>query len=210
MKVLNSFVFIPIILLLIVSSPAAQVNQLQEMTMVVPAKSLAKVINPLLPYEINLGKDFLGSFFVKSIENIKIHEDKILFSSLISGKDIQYATKIGDKTLKFVVGDVNLPNQWEVSFRYDKSKKKLFLKPLITGPEDKTGFSQGDELLNTLLEALSGFEYPVDLNNLKPVKSEFYNQIFTLNTDIADIYAGNDRLFIELVPTVQIDRPKGD
>ncbi len=171
----------------------------------VPAESLAKVINPLLPYQIDLGKNFIGSFFVQSIENIRINNDKISFASLISGKDIKYATKIGKQVVNFVVGDVNLPSRWEVAFSYDKSKKTLFLKPTLQASKNEKEFSQGDALLNTLLTALSGLEYPVELNDLKPVKSEFYNQLWILNMDIADVYTGNDKLFIELLPKVQID-----
>ena len=172
--------------------------------MVIPAQSLPKIIKPLLPYKIDLGKNFLGSFFIQSIENIKIKKDKILFTSLINGKDIKYATKIGKQVVNFVVGDVNLPSKWEVFFNFDKRKKILYLKPVVKGPADLNGMSQGDALLNTLLEALSGLEYPVELNNLKPVKSELYNHSLTLNTNIAGVYAADDKLFIELIPSVQI------
>jgi hypothetical protein len=205
MKVLKNFALVSIILFLLVSSALAQVNDLREMTVVVPAQSLAKSIKPLLPYKINLGKNFVGSFYVKSIDNIRINNNKISFSSLISGKDIKYATKIGKQVVNFVVGDVNLPSRWEVSFNYDKSKKTLYFKPTLQKSENEKEFSQGDALLNGLLTALSGIEYPVELNNLKPVKSEFYNQLWILNMDIADVYTGTDKLFIEVIPTVQID-----
>jgi hypothetical protein len=204
MKRLICIVLAPVILVLVVFPATAQVNGLQEMTMVIPAESLAKVIKTLLPYKIDLGQNFIGSFFVQSIENIKIEKDRILFSSAISGKDIKYATKIGKQVINFVVGDVNLPNQWDVFFNYDKEKKILFVKPLVKGPADQNGFSQGDALLNTLLEAFSGIEYPVELSNLKPVTSEFYNQLLTLNTDIADVYGADNKLFIKLIPTVKI------
>ena len=205
MKKIYKVLFASAIFFLVVSSSAAQVNGLREMTVVVPAESLAKVIKPLLPYKIDLGKNFIGSFFVQSIENIRINNGKISFASLISGKDIKYATKIGKQVVNFVVGDVNLPSRWEVVFNYDKSKKTLLLKPTLQASKNEKEFSQGDALLNTLLTALSGLEYPVELNNLKPVKSEFYNQLLTLNTDIADIYGADNKLFLELIPTVQID-----
>ena len=209
MKKLSCIAFVAFIFfLLIVSSSTAQDGGLQEISMVIPAQSLPKIIKPLLPYKIDLGKNFLGSFFVKSIENIKIKKDKILFTSLISGKDIKYATKIGKQVVNFVVGDVNLPSKWEVFFNFDERKKILYLKPVVKGPEDLNGMSQGDALLNTLLEALSGLKYPVELNNLNPVKSEINNHSLTLNTDIADIYAANDKLFIELNPSVRIDSSK--
>ena len=206
MKVINRCAFASIILLLLVSSSTAQVDSLKEMTVVVPAESIARAIKPMLPYKIDFGKNFIGSLFIESIENIKIEKGKILFSSLISGKDIKYATKIGKQTINFVVGEVNLPSRWEVSFKYDKTNKKLLLKPYLQDSKNEKEFSQGDALLNTLLTAFSGIEYPIELNDLEPVKSEFYNQLLTVNTDVSDVYAANDKLFIELIPTVEIDR----
>jgi len=206
MKVINRCAFVSIILFLLVSSSTAQVDSLKETTVVVPAESIARAIKPLLPYKIELGENFLGSFFVKSIKNIRIEKGKILFSSLISGKDIKYATKIGEQVVNFVVGEVNLASRWEVSFKFDKTNKKLLLKPYLQDSKNEKEFSQGDALLNTLLTAFSGIEYPIELNDLEPVKSEFYNQLLTVNTDVSDVYAANDKLFIELIPTVEIDR----
>jgi len=205
MKVFNRSAFVAIILLLLVTASTAQVDSLKEMTVVVPADSIARVIKPLLPYRIDLGKNFLGDFWVKSIENIRIKTDKIFFSSLISGKDIKYATKIGKQVVNFVVGDVNLTSRWEVSFNYDKSKKTLFIKPYLQDSKNEKKFSQGDALLNTLLTALSGIEYPVELDNLKPIKSEFYNQLLTVKMDVSGIYTLDDKLFVEVIPTAHID-----
>ena len=205
MKIINRSVLAVTVLLLLVSSSTAQVDNLKEMTIVVPAESIARVIKPLLPYRMDFGKNFRGDFWIKSIENIKIKKDKILFSSLITGRDIKYATKIGKQVVNIVVGEVNLRNHWEVSLKYDKSKKTLFVKPLIKGPANKNELSQGDALLNTLLEALGGLEYPVDVNNLKPLKSELYDKLWTVNFDVSDIYTGDNKLFIEIIPTAQID-----
>jgi len=198
------------ILLLLVSWSAAKADSLREMTMVIPAQSLAKVIEPLLPYPIDLGKNFLGSFYVQSIENIRIDKGLVSFSSLISGKDINYSTKIGKQVINLMVGDVKLPSRWEVSFRFDKSQKTLFIKPELKTREIQKDFSEGDALLNSLLAAFSGMEYPVALNDLKPLTAEFYNQILTLNTDIADVYGTDNKLFIELTPSVRIEPPKKD
>jgi hypothetical protein len=205
MKNLNRSVFAIVILLLLISSSTAQVDSFKEMTVVIPAQSIARAIEPMLPYQMDFGKNFIGSLFVKSIDNIKIKKGKILFSSLISGKDIKYATKIGKQTINFVIGEVNLPSRWELSFKYDKSNQKLLIFPALQGSKDEKDFSQGDALLNALLTALGGVEYPVDLSNLKPVKSEFYNQLLTLDLAIADIYAGDDKLFVELIPAVKIE-----
>jgi len=194
-----------IVLLILISSSIAQVDSLKEMTVVIPAQSLARAIKPMLPHKMDFGKNFIGSLYIQSIDNIQFKEGKILFSSLISGKDIKYATKIGKQTINFVVGEVNLPGRWEVSFKYDKTNKKLLLLPSLQGSKDEKDFSQGDALLNALLTALGSVEYPFDLSNINPVKSEVYNQLLTLNVEVADIYAADDKLFVELIPAVQLE-----
>jgi len=193
-----------IIIFLLVAPSTAQVDNLKEMTVVMPAQSIARAIKPLLPYKIDLGKDFVGSFFVKSIDNIRIKKNKIFFTSLISGKNIKYATKFGKQAINIVVGDVNLPSSWEVSFKFDKTKNRLLVMPKLQEIKDIKELSQADGLLNSLLTALSGVEYPIDLNNIKPVKSEFNKQLWILTMKITDVYTGKDKLFVEVKPAVQI------
>lgn len=195
---------INLIFLFLLFSPApGQVKNFKELTVVVPAESIAKFIQPLLPYNINIGKNFSGTFWVKSIENIKITKDKVSFSAHIYGKDIGYSAKIGKQTASFKVGDVNLRNQWQASLRFDKSKKKLFIKPHIEGPQNKEDFSQGDILIDTLFNALSDMEYPIDVNRIEPITTELYDTELTINTNISDVYADNNKLFIEIIPTAQ-------
>jgi len=192
-----------ILFFLLFSEASAQVKNFKELTVVVPAESIAKFIQPLLPYSINIGKNFSGSFWVKSIENIKIAKDRVSFSAHIYGKDIGYSAKIGKQTASFKVGNVNLRNQWEASLRYDKSKKKLYIKPHVEGPQNKQDFSQGDILIDTLFNALGDIEYPIDVNRIKPIAAELYDTELTINTDISDVYADNNKLFIEIIATAQ-------
>ena len=195
---------ITFILFFLLFSPAsAQVKNINELTVVVPAESIAKFIQPLLPYSIDIGKNFSGSFWVKSIEDIKITKDRVSFSAHIYGEDIVYSAKIGKQTASFKVGNVNLRNHWEASFRYDKSKKKLYIKPHIEGPQNKKNFSQGDILIDTLFNALGDIEYPIDVNRIKPIAAELYDTELTINTDISDVYADNNKLFIEIIATAQ-------
>jgi hypothetical protein len=198
---------IAIIFFLLFSPAPAQVKNTKELTVVVPAESIAKFIQPLLPYSIDMGENFSGSFWVKSIENIKITKDGVSFSAHIYGKDIGYSAKIGKQTASFKVGDVNLRNHWEASLRYDKSKKKLYLKPHIESPKNKKDLSQGDILIDTLFNALSDMEYPIDLNRIEPITIELYNTELTINIDISDVYSNNSKLFIEIIPTAQKKDP---
>ena len=204
MKYLRKIVYMSIVLFLLVSLSAAQAEDFEEMTVVVPEQSIARVIEPLLPYKIDLGKELIGEFSVESIENIRIKNNRVYFSSLISGKDIKYATKVGKQVINFVVGDVNLPSNWEVVLKLDKAKNRLLVTPNLKEVKGKKEYTQGDALLNALLTAGSGIEYPVDLNDIKPIKSEFNNQLLTVNMNVSNVYARENKLYIELKPVANI------
>jgi hypothetical protein len=199
-----SVIIIPFTLIFLLLLPApAQVKNFKKLTVVVPAESISQFLQPLLPFSVNIGKNFSGSFWVKSIENIKITKDRISFSAHIHGKDIGYSAKIGKQMANFKVGNVNLRNHWQASLRFDKSKKKLYLKPHVEGPKNKDELSQGDILIDTLFKALSDIEYPIDVNRIKPYTTELYDTELIINTDITDVYASKDKLFIEIIPTAQ-------
>jgi hypothetical protein len=195
------------LIIFFISPAPAQIRNNKELTVMVPAESIAKFIQPLLPYSIDMGENFSGSFWVKSIENIKITKDRISFSAHIYGKDIGYSAKIGKQTARFKVGNVNLRNNWEASLRYDKDKKKLYLKPHIESPQNKDDLSQGDILIDTLFDALSDVEYPIDLNKINPISAEIHNSELIINTEISDVYSNQDKLYIEIVPTAQKKDP---
>jgi hypothetical protein len=196
-----------ILFILLISPVPAQIRNNKELTVMVPAESIAKFIQPLLPYSIDMGENFSGSFWVKSIENIKITKDRISFSAHIYGKDIGYSAKIGKQTARFKVGNVNLRNNWEASLRYDKDKKKLYLKPHIESPPNKDDLSQGDILIDTLFDAFSDIEYPIDLNRINPITAEIYNTELAINTEISDVYSSHNKLYIEIIPTAQKKDP---
>lgn len=192
-------------LLLSISPSPAAIKNSQAVTVVIPAESIATFIKPLLPYRIDFGENFSGIFWIETIENIKLKKNQISFATHIYGKNIAYAATIGNQTAKLVVGDVKSHNQWDASFRYDRSTKKLLIKPHIVSLNREADLKQGDLLLNTLLEALSGLEYPIELETLKPIVTEFNNRLLTVNMDISGVYAADNKLFLEIVPAARLD-----
>ena len=85
MKKIPWITIIPILSFVLFSQTSAQIKNFKELTVVVPAESIVKFIQPLLPYRIDVGKNFSGSFWVKNIENLKITKDRISFSAHIYG-----------------------------------------------------------------------------------------------------------------------------
>ncbi len=210
MKRLHIACLATVLVFLLVPAIAAEKKNTSVVTLVIPADSIAQFIKPLLPYRIDAGENFKGAMWVKSIENIKIKDNKIIFSTHIYGKDIKYVTKIQKREVSLLLGGVDLQNNWQASLRYDQNKKTLFIKPHIENPGNEKELSQGDAILNALLIALSDLEYPIDVNDLKPITHEFNKKILIINMSLSDVYTKNNKLFINVVPTPLIDEETGN
>jgi hypothetical protein len=210
MKKLYSVCLTIILIILLVPALDAQKKRLNAVTIAVPADSIAQFIKPLLPYRIDVGENFTGAIWVKSIENIRIGDNRIFFSSQIYGKDIKYVAKIQKRKVSLILGEIDLQNNWQASFRYVESQKRIFIKPQVEYQSDEKELSQGDAVINALLMVLNDTEYEIDVNRLKPVTHEFNKKILTVDMSISDIYTKNNTLFIEVVPNPRIDDIKGN
>jgi len=192
-------------ILVLNSQPFAQSDNTKDITVIIPTESVADIVQDLLPYQFDFGKKFSGSFRVQSIDNIRIVKDKIIFSSHIVGKNVEYVIKVVNRPIKVAVGNVKLRNNWEALLRYDTNKKILFVTPHIEGVIEKDDVSQGEMLLHALLEGLSDIEYPVKLSELKPIKAALNKRDLFINIDITNIHAENGKLFITMKPSAKYE-----
>ncbi len=178
----------------------AQKDNAEHISIILPTESIAKFVTRLLPYEINMGENISGSFLIKSIDNIKIEDNKISFSSSIYGKDITYSAKMGQQTASIEIGSVNLLNDWESFIRFDVDKKVLYIKPHLKNPVDTKKENYNEILINSIFIAFSDIEYPVDLQGIDPITTEIMDKLLTVNFEILNIYAANNKMTIEFRP----------
>jgi hypothetical protein len=182
----------------------AQKDNAEHISIILPTESIARFVTKLLPYEINLGENSSGSLFIKSINNIKIEDNKISFSLSIYGKDITYSVKMGQQTASIEIGSVNLLNDWESSIRFDVDKKVLYIKPHLKKPVDTKKENYNEILINSIFIAFSDIEYPVDLQEIDPITTEIMDKLLTVNIEILNIYAANNKMTIEFRPIPHI------
>lgn len=203
MKKIIKSLLIPALVILFISNTFAQKDTSENILFVIPAQSLAAFSARLFPYKINMGKNFTGALWIKSIKNFKIEADKISFSVQIYGKDISYTAKAGNASPKIALGSIHLFNEWESVFRFDKDKKILYLKPhLKNKPADKKT-NQKEMMFNALLSFFSDIEYPIDLQKTSPITAEVLGNVLTVRFDISDIYAADNKLMLKLKPVPQ-------
>ena len=183
----------------------ARKDDVEDILIVLPEQSIVKFLTELLPYEINMGKNFSGSLWIKSIKNFKIEKNKISFASHIYGKDITYSAKIGEQMANIEIGNVNLLNDWVSSFRFDADKKVLYIKPHLINSVDTKKASYKEILINSIFNVFSGIEYPIDLQEIDPLTTEFLGKFLTVNIEISNIYASNNKVNIKVRPIPRIN-----
>ena len=184
---------------------SAQTERIEDISVSVPAESVEKFVSKLLPYKIDLGKGFSGNFLIKSIDNIRIKEDKVYFSSYIHGENVAFKTKIGKQEAVLSFGNINLRNQWHIAYRHDADKGVLYVKPHLVDPKTDKKSSQGDMLLTALFGGLSDIEYPVDLEDLSPITSQFLDKNLTIHVSVTKIQTSDNTLVVYIRPIPKIE-----
>lgn len=176
----------------------------EDILIVVPAQSIVNFSAKLFPYQINMGDLFKGSLWIKSIDHFKIEANKISFSANIYGKDIVYTPRIGNQSAMIALGDIDLTNDWESTFRFDHDKKILHIKPHLKQKNPDRKANQKEAIINTLLKVFSDIEYPIDLRETNPITAEFLGNVIHINLGISNIYAAKNKLMILLRPTPRV------
>jgi hypothetical protein len=158
---------------------------------------MAQLINDTLPIEIVKKKEISGAIWIQSIDKLKLGNDKISFFMKMHGEDVEYTGKIGKTPVVLSFGTIDLAFNCYTSLRYDSEESILYVKPEIIAEETEK------ETLALLLAALvSGQEFPLEIQKLKPIIAKLGNAALTINMNISNIYTLNDVLIIGIKPTV--------
>lgn len=175
----------------------ATTDEKDEITIVIPARVMAKFINDALPIKITRTKKFSGVIWIKSVDKLKLEIDKVSFSVNIYGEDIKYTGKIGDLSMSLSFGNIDTSFDCDASIRYDKEKSILYIRPKIVERRNK------NKILLRLLAELIDKEYPVEIQKLKPIVTRFGDKSVTIDMDISNVYAVHNRLLIGISPGVK-------
>jgi len=199
MKKITSIIFASIFCLsLFIHYSFATTDKEKEITIVIPAKVVAKFINDALPVEIAKHRKLSGVIRVKSVDKLKLEMNKVSFSVNVRGEDINYTGKIGNLPTSLSLGNIDTSFNCEASIRYDKDENILYVKPRVMEEGNR------NEVLWLLLAALIGDkEYPVKIQKLEPIITRFSNKSATIDMDISNVFTAENRLFIAIRPALK-------
>ena len=173
----------------------------------VTEKALYRIIEKLLPLEITAGENLTG-IWIQSIKRLDLDKDLASFTVRILGKDVEFASRIGQQIAKINLGSVDWSFNCRTSIAYDDKKGILWIKPEmeeVLPDGDKVDLERSAAKFFT---ALSSEGYPVKLRQLDPLLFKLEGRQLTIDLIIKDIYIDKNRIYIETRPQLSEGQSK--
>ena len=175
----------------------------QPILLSLPETVVAEVVQKSLPLQVNQPSESLaGLISVEKVENLNFKEDSLGATVTMSGRDVQLNTSLGGHNLVLKVGNVELDFNIEAITRFDKASQTLFIKPTVSGIDQRG--SQNNEVGELMAALFNEQELPVALENLEPIITDIGNRQLVIDMSVEDIRFGPDAVEILLTPQTSV------
>ncbi len=174
-----------------------------EITITVPRNVIVNLVQSALPLNLEKGDYLKGNLWIHAIDHVAIGSDRVTFEMNIQGENIQFGTRLGNQVLMMDVGSFNVDYNCRISFRYDGTKRLLYVTPYLL---QKNNDNPENKLAANLLQLISlanGVEYPVEIARIEPVLTRIGRDKFHIDMDITNIYTEKGRLLISGRPKLE-------
>lgn len=173
----------------------------------VTEKALDRIIKKILPLEITVGKNLTG-IWIQSIKRLDLEKDRASFTARILGKNVEFASRIGQQIAKVKLGSVDWSFRCRTTVSYDDEKGILWIKPEMEEvlPDGKA--VDVERSAAKFFTALSSKGYPVKLRRLDPLLFKLEGRQLTIDLVIKDIYIAKNRICIDTRPMLSEGQPK--
>ncbi|CAG34805.1 hypothetical protein [Desulfotalea psychrophila] len=163
-----------------------------------PEAVIEKALQEIIPLSIPTNSDSIsGTIEIAQISELKLSNKILSCKTKLKGHNIQLGTKLGSQVIHLNVGEVETNFSTEATLRFDPAGKQIFIKPVL-----KNGSSDGDALSNALLLLLSGKEFPLKLEKIKPITAQIDQQKLFIDMALSDIIIKEGLLRVLLHPKV--------
>ncbi len=181
----------------------------QYITMNIPESIITEAMKGVLPLSLEGTSSTLeGTITVVNITNFHIQNQQIFCHIDLMGNNLHLVSTIANQEIRLKLGSARINFDCDALLRYDHTRQTLYIRPTARGIQGAEALSKGD-IGQTLLLFLNGQEFPLTLQNLKPIIAEASDKIITITTNIVDIRAVEGALQLSLAPTVTASPRQG-
>ena len=183
-------------------SVLAQTASSRYITITVPQKVIQESLTRILPITLSDTSDKLeGKITIVNITNFKIYEKRITGNIDLLGENLNIVTSVANQDIRVKLGTARIDFDCIADLRYDNKQKILYIRPVADGIDGDEALRKGD-LGKAMLLAFNGQEFPLSLQDLRPIITEAGNKILTVQTNIADIRTSPAALHLKLLPVI--------
>jgi len=180
------------------SAPCKQGNSI---VLTLPADTVLSSVQRMLPLEIpSQSRRLQGDIILESMSYLAMSNNIITVRGVLAGRNLLVTTSLAGQDFQLRLGEVRLPVTCNLKTRFDKTHRKLYVTPSF--PDSANG---GDDLA-TMLGALTGREYQVDLDALKSLNIRVGNKSIPIAMDPVKIAATDNALVFHMLPRVGTPR----
>ena len=177
----------------------------QPVVLTLPAETILASLQKVLPLDIpSQNRQLQGDITVESLDRLVIRDNVITVHGVLSGRNLMVVTTFGGQDLQIRVGEVRLPLTCDLLTRFDPGRRKLFVTPRFTDSTAKG--NQNQDPMASLLSALGGREYQVDLDALETINIRVGAKSIPIAMDPVNIAGLDNALIFHLQPRVGAPR----
>ena len=171
-------------------------------TIILPEDVVMQSVRDALPLSIEPQNDHVeGTLVIDSISRLEMKDNRVFLQGQILGSNMVVSTRIGDQDLRMRIGEFRYPLTCDLTFRYDSSRKILFITPHLVSPE-KTLEGKNANAILPILTLLDNREYPVSLTHIQGFSTEIGQRKYSVAMEPVDVQVSKSQVILKMVPKV--------
>lgn len=182
------------------SAPATG-KPLRDIVLTMPAETVLASLKKVLPLTIpSQSSQLQGQIVLESLDKLFIHDNILSVQGVLSGKNMVVVTNIAGQDVQLKLGQVTLPMTCDLITRFDQARRKLYVTPRF--PDNGANPKSQEASLGSLLGALGGREYAVDLDALHLINIKMGDKSIPISMEPVNITGTDNSLVFRLLPQV--------
>lgn len=182
------------------TAQAATTNQF--VTMNVPEAIIAEAMKQVVPLTLDGNSSRLeGTITIIDISNFQIKNQQIFCHLDLMGNNLHLVTTVANQNIRLKLGSARIDLDCDAQIRFDRSSQTLYIRPLAKDTQGSDPLIDGD-IGQALLLFLNGKEFPISMQNLKPIVARASGKSISIKTHIVDIRAIEGALQFDITPII--------
>ncbi len=198
MNLIKPFIASLLFILLLTTVSFAAPDQ-EVITMTLPESVIQEAIDKSLPLEYEVQSETLsGSVSVDKIQNLQLRQDSLSSHITLSGHKLNIVTNVAGHNLRMKIGSLTMGFQCNATIRFDAQQQTLYVKPTIS--EMQSTDRQKTDVASALALLFSNQEFPLKVEDLKPIVTEAGNKLLSISMEIANISSQPGDILLSISP----------